>query len=98
MPQKFIIENEVLKAGDVDLHNELSNNRSDVIGGGIWHIDEARQTLWLYGKSMEFGRCKLEDLRMVRRQGSCDPALLEFEWRFANVDSLERCYVEAVKV
>lgn len=92
MAQKFIIENNDLKVGNVERHFELAKNKCDVKGGGYWHIDRENKTLWMYGKSIDFGRCKKEHFANVRSDGMCAPSLLHLDWKFAETDSLQECF------
>jgi hypothetical protein len=89
MAKKFIIENNELKVGNVEMHFELAKNESDVCGGGYWHVDLENKILWMYGASIDFGRCKKEHFTNVRSNGRCASSLMNLDWKFAEADSLQ---------
>lgn len=62
MPQKYIILNDKLVMGDVQFHSQLSADSKAIKGGGFWHIDPETKCVILYGSSIDFGPCKVEDV------------------------------------
>ena len=91
MAKKFIIQDNTLKLGNVYMHNELKSKESDgkVIGGGYWHIDDDKTTLFLYGKSIDFGKVTVEDLKEVKENGLYSPFLETLEWKWLDNDRIE---------
>lgn len=58
MARKFLINNGELLMGSVGMHYELLDNKKDncVSGGGHFHIDYKTNTVYFYGKSIDFGK------------------------------------------
>ena len=90
MARKFIIQDDCLRVGNVEMHFELENakNKNPVIGGGYWHIDNERTTLYLYGKSIDFGKITMEDLQRVKSKRTSAPSIQKLQWRWFDSDSL----------
>jgi len=55
MAKKFIITDTTFKMGVVSYHSELRDKQEPVLGGGRWLADQSKQTLYLWGASMDFG-------------------------------------------
>ena len=90
MARKFIIQDDYLRVGNVEMHFELESKQSDspVIGGGYWYIDEDRTTIFLYGKSIDFGKVTIDDLRRVKTKGMSAPSLEKLQWKWFDSDNI----------
>ena len=64
---KFIIENDKIILGKVDIHSELmqTNDKQNVKGGGFCLYDYERKTFILFGSSSEFGKAKIQDIKPI---------------------------------
>ena len=64
---KFIIENDKIILGNVDIHSELmqTDNKQSVKGGGFCLYDRKSNTFILFGGSSEFGKAKIQDIKPV---------------------------------
>lgn len=69
MAKKWIINNGMFISGNVGYHFELTKDHSTTRGGGYWHIDRENQTLYLYDRSTDYGRCSLEEVKDVIENG-----------------------------
>ena len=58
MAQKWILENNILRFGNVGFHKKLAKNENDVLGGGLFKVDHDTNSIELFGKSIDFGACK----------------------------------------
>ena len=68
MYQKFIIENDdqegdCLIVARCTYHKELVVDIKKVKGGGCWTLDYENSIFTLYGKSHDFGRATIEDIK-----------------------------------
>ncbi len=90
MARKFIIQDNTLKVGNVVMHEDLKNEQSNepVLGGGYWYIDREKNILYLYGKSIDFGRVTKKEIIEVRKNGSYTTSLEKLEWKWAFTDNL----------
>lgn len=62
MARKWVINDGQFKMSScVDFHKEISRDNSTTIGGGMWHLEKG--ALYLFGESMDFGRCTEEQVR-----------------------------------
>ena len=87
MYQKFIINGGRLITGLVDQHRELARDHSTTQGGGWWHMDEENRKIWLYGKSILFGRVSKKVLQQVIASGRHDyPG---YTWYYSRGDKLK---------
>ena len=84
MAKKFIIQDNTLRLGNVDMHHELKNKQSEsrIIGGGYWYLDKEKHTLYLYGKSIDFGKVTIEDLKEVKQNGVYSIFLETMKWKW----------------
>ena len=91
MARKFIIQDNTLKLGNVDMHYELKNKEGDikVIGGGYWYLDKDKTTIYLYGKSIDFGKVTIEDLKEVKENGIYSPFLESLEWKWLDSNKID---------
>ena len=64
---KFIIESDKIILGVVAKHSELmqTDNKENVIGGGLCLYDYERKTFIFFGSSSEFGKAKIQDIKPV---------------------------------
>ena len=71
MYQKFIITQDgVLRFGNVYQHRELLQwDETCPYGGGLWKIDEARNSILLYGRSFAFGPPCFEQVKRIEWSG-----------------------------
>lgn len=90
MARKFIIQDDFLKVGNVEMHFELKSKQSDkpVIGGGYWYVDKDRTTIYFYGKSIDFGKVTKEDLRHVKTNGMFSPSIEKLQWKWIDSDNI----------
>ncbi|GAH42714.1 unnamed protein product [marine sediment metagenome] len=88
MARKFIIQDDTLRLGNVEMHKELQNEQSGnrIIGGGYWYIDNERTTLYLYGKSIDFGKVTIEDLKCIKELQLSTPSIEKLEWKWFDSD------------
>jgi hypothetical protein len=98
MPQKWIVENNEIILGNVDMHCDLSDNRDDIIGGGYWWIDKNKSMIYLYGKSLEYGKCQMECITSIVKMGNFDNELNSFIWMFSHEEDLENAKNNSVNI
>jgi hypothetical protein len=53
MAQKWILENNILRFGNVGFHKKLAKNENDVLGGGLFKVDHDTNSIELFGKSID---------------------------------------------
>lgn len=72
MAHKFVINNGYLILGDVEIHEQLVKgmDKSKTIGGGRWHFDKAINTIYFYGKSIDFGKVTKEQFETALKSQS----------------------------
>jgi len=93
MAKKWIIQDGNLRLGHVDLHKELKSKTGNAVkGGGYWELDKEKKIIYLYGKSIDFGQCKLDDIINARNDGYAGPTLEEMDWVFSNHLTLGECF------
>lgn len=68
---KWVIQNGELRMASVVSHRDLARENahgevSGVKGGGMWHYDETIDTLYLYGKSIDYGQVEPEDFEDIQ--------------------------------
>lgn len=84
MAQKWILNENQLVLGDVPYHFNLAQDHKTTKGGGRWHFDKETNTLLLYGESSDFGRAKIENLKLAKIDGGFQhqtpPAENELYW------------------
>lgn len=76
MYQKFIINQDgVLKFGHVYLHRDLLEwDETAPYGGGLWKIDNSRSAIILYGRSFDFGKPDISQIRSIAWSSLSDRA------------------------
>lgn len=91
MARKFIIQDNTLRLGNVDMHHELKSKESEsrVIGGGYWYLDKDNSTLYLYGKSIDFGSVTIKDLKHLKQYGIYSPFLYTIDWKYYDGSDLD---------
>ena len=62
MAHKFIIENNIFKAGMVNYHYELADDVEKPIGGGIYFSDDKNKILYLFDNSQQYGCVTIEQI------------------------------------
>ena len=89
MAQKFIINNNELIMGDVIMHEDLLKNkkRNKTIGGGYWYIHEETNTMYFYGKSIDFGKVTEEQFNKAKKNILSDK---KFNIKFTTEENLVR--------
>lgn len=82
MAQKFVINDNCLILGNVELHVDLVKNRdsSKTTGGGRWYYDKGKNTMYFWGKSMEFGQVTREEFDKAFKQASVERAAVIFSY------------------
>ena len=80
MARKFIINNNDLILGNVEMHEDLLGGRKEnkTIGGGFWNYDVDTNTMYFYGESMQFGSVTEEQLLAANKQLSVEKANIVF--------------------
>jgi hypothetical protein len=80
MAKKFVINDGVLILGDVELHEDLvkHRNKSKTIGGGRWFYDRDINTIYFYGKSIDFGSVTRQELDAAWKQPFVENAIIVF--------------------
>lgn len=89
MAQKFIINDNVLIIGHVDLHEQLLRGgleRNKTVGGGYWCKDYKTNTFYFYGKSIDFGSVTKEQFDAAIKSGVVQAAS---KIVFSDEDSLD---------
>jgi hypothetical protein len=87
------------RIGNVEFHRELAEREiENVIGGGHWHLDKENKILYLYGKSEDFGRISIEQLRDAKQNAFYSPRLEDFKWIFSDSDWLDDCLEKGIEV
>ena len=63
MAKKFIIlDGEIRISPNVETHRELVKDGTEVQGGGEWFCNPEQKKCYLYGKSIDYGQAKKEDI------------------------------------
>ena len=90
MANKFIVQGNTLILGDVAVHIELEDDsiKDAVVGGGYWLIDKDRDILYLYGKSIWYGRVDFDLLKAVKLLGNSKESVDMLEWRWSYCDDI----------
>ncbi len=81
MAKKFIINDNELILGHVEMHEDLlgkGSDRSKTIGGGFWHYDRDNNTMYFYGSSMDFGSVTEEQFLAAELPLSIENAKIVF--------------------
>jgi len=82
MARKFVINDGDLLLGDVELHEELVKSkyrdRSKTVGGGYWDYDKLNNTMYFWGKSIDFGQVTKEQFDQSFKQPSVENAKIVF--------------------
>lgn len=60
---KFIIEDGSLILGKVTYHKDLVTDKEKVKGGGFFHFDKETATFCFYGRSNDYGKASMEDIK-----------------------------------
>jgi hypothetical protein len=59
MAKKWIINNNKLILGDVELHKDLISKNNDInktLGGGYWYYNKDTNIIYFWGESFDFGQ------------------------------------------
>jgi hypothetical protein len=82
MAQKFVIHDEYLILGNVELHADLVKGKdsSKTVGGGRWYYDKSKNTMYFWGKSIEFGQVTREEFDAAFKQPSVERAAIIFSY------------------
>lgn len=98
---KFIIENDMLIMGIVELHMDLVlTDDFSVKGGGWWHNDKENKIIYFYSKSYDYGRFNPEDLQKIFTNKSCRQSqkLKDYKWVYSTSESLEDAIKEGTEL
>jgi len=88
MAAKFIIADDQLIMGHVDLHRELYKDTSKILGGGWWYINKERTKAYLYSKSFDFGRVTKDQLVSALENSYLSGGVDKMEIYFSESDEL----------
>lgn len=82
MVQKFVINDNYLILGNVELHEDLVKDRdsSKTVGGGRWYYDRDKNTMYFWGKSIQFGQVTREEFDNAIKQPSVERAAVVFSY------------------
>ena len=97
MARKFILDQNSFIAGHVEMHYQLKSKDSQVKGGGYWYIDDKRENLYLYGKSIDFGALTLEQLVEAKNTFQIRNGLEKLNWVYSKSDSLNDALESKIK-
>jgi len=75
----------MFKLGLVNFHWKLASNKENVLGGGWYQFDSKTNSFYLYDKSLDFGRCKIEDIRKAKEDNWIQGSLRKADWYFNDV-------------
>ena len=89
MAKKWVVENNRFVLGEVELHRNLSINPDEICCGGYWHINVLNSTIYLYGKSYDYGKCTEKIIRKVIIAGNYSQQLYDYHWVFSEGDKLD---------
>ena len=81
MAHKFIINDGDLILGDVEFHEELvckGRERNKTVGGGRWYFNKIANTIYFWGKSVDFGQASKEQFDDSFKQPSVERATIVF--------------------
>lgn len=67
---KFIIEDDSLILSKVTYHRHLMTDRTKVRGGGWYNYDNDSKTFTFFGKSEEFGKATIDDIKKCIDSGN----------------------------
>ena len=87
--RKFIINNNQIKLANVECHFEIANDHSTTNGGGWWHLDREKKTVYLYARSIDYGQAKREDLQELIKLENYPLSFDEHTFIHSYSDSLE---------
>ena len=64
MASKWIVQGNIFKIGQVQMHMDLRTDHINepVHGGGWWHCNLEKKTIYLYKLSIDFGQCTKEQV------------------------------------
>lgn len=87
---KWIIEDSTFKLGKVKFHRELSSDTTLIRGGGWFFVDTKTNTVYLYGKSEDFGKTTFGILNECFKNGNVrmQRALNKFNFKFSTSDNI----------
>jgi hypothetical protein len=85
MANKFVINNNEILMGNVELHEHLlgRRERNKTIGGGRFHIDKQLKKCYFYGKSMDFGTVTFEQFQSAWGESLISPFIEQCEILFS---------------
>ena len=89
MAKKFIINNDLLVIGNVGYQFQLVQQHATTRGGGWWHVDRETETLYLYDKSTDYGRCDFNELKKVVENGAMPMSYNKLRIVFSKHERLE---------
>jgi hypothetical protein len=70
MARKWIIQDDEFRMGNVEMHCDLaSKNLGTVKGGGFWIINKVEKIVYLFGRSIDYGKCTLAEVGSVFESG-----------------------------
>ena len=87
MARKWILNDNELRMGHVDLHKELRSGKDPVTGGGYFYWIESQRVMLLYSKSQDFGPITEEQFKAMELDLSIERRDLTIH--FSLKDSLE---------
>lgn len=77
---KWIIQDRELRLGRVVAHEDLTKENGDggVKGGGLWYYEKETNSLYLYGKSYDYGQASADDFEDVWVRPSLEKSKIYF--------------------
>jgi hypothetical protein len=90
--RKWIINDEDLILGDVEFHEDLickGRERNKTVGGGRWHFDRSNNTIYFWGKSVDFGQVTEKQFEESFKQPSVEDANVVFSHKMNFIDVLK---------
>ena len=99
MAKKFIInQDRIVLSASVTYHEELAKDHLTTKGGGYWFVNDELKRLYLYGQSVDFGACTLEDLRTAIPKSYISVHWVGYEVYFSYNSSLANAIKDAVLI
>ena len=100
MAKKYLIADTKFLMGEVEFHRDLLEKGRQIkdfkiAGGGWWHIDANKKSVYLYSTSEQFKSASLEEIIAALKNSYISRRLMGFKFYISKSESLSDAMKEA---
>jgi len=100
MAKKYLIADAKFLMGDVEFHRDLLERNKGIkefkiAGGGWWHINTNKKSVYLYNTSDQFKSASLDEILAALKNSYISRGLMGFKFYISKAESLSDAIKEA---